>query len=680
MRLFAIAVALCTAIPAGAETVRVADAAALAQAAVRAAPGDTIVLANGVWRDQPLVVAVQGAAGRPVTVMAETPGGVVLSGRTGLTIGGSHSVVSGIVFRDARSAGPALVAVGDDTTGIVLREIVVERASRPDRRDGDVWLALGGRGSAVEASRFVGKANSGATISVTGQDARIVGNHFAGRPMLGMAGGETIRVAPSARGAVIDRNLIEDCDGGPATMLIAGDGAVVRGNLVLRSQGAIVVTGSGARVERNVVRGSGEAHSGGIVLSGAGGIVRDNYLERLAAPAIAVTAGGAGEIAHNSVIDSARIAVAGDGAVRFADNLIRTTLDPFRLAGAGGRVVYTGNRSSFDPPAAVDGGVVRDTRDFVASPTGLLRLPDGDAGTAVDLAPLDRATVGPRWHSLAPRPRGFGSGQLVEVPRGGDLGAAVKAAAAGDTLHLADATYRASASIVVDRPLTITGPARIETNTATLFQIVAGGSLKLDSLTINGIGAPRQPGNAIVRSPVSDGGTNYAVMLDNVTVGGLTAPAFDVIATTPGSFATRIDIRGSRFTNVSGAIVAAAATEPGYRAALVRIDDTRFVRVGRVADVARVGGDGFGPAVEITDNRIERAGTPSLRLAGVDTAVVAGNDVGAPSGIAITGHDLSATITVRCNRGAGAVSIVPPVATPRVAPDWRSAVPCDWPR
>jgi poly(beta-D-mannuronate) lyase len=64
------------------------------EAAARSArPGDTIMLADGVWRDFEIVFAGNGDPKRPITLTAQTPGMVILSGKSNLRIAGSHLVV-----------------------------------------------------------------------------------------------------------------------------------------------------------------------------------------------------------------------------------------------------------------------------------------------------------------------------------------------------------------------------------------------------------------------------------------------------------------------------------------------------------------------------------------------------------------------------------------------------------
>lgn len=66
----------------------VRDQAAYAAAVKRAAPGDRILLADGEWRDFQIVFSGEGTADKPITLAAQTPGKVIISGQSNLRIGG----------------------------------------------------------------------------------------------------------------------------------------------------------------------------------------------------------------------------------------------------------------------------------------------------------------------------------------------------------------------------------------------------------------------------------------------------------------------------------------------------------------------------------------------------------------------------------------------------------------
>ena len=60
-------------------------------------PGDTVVLANGEWRDFQIVFSGKGTAASPITLTAQTAGKVIITGQSNLRLAGEHLQVSGLV-------------------------------------------------------------------------------------------------------------------------------------------------------------------------------------------------------------------------------------------------------------------------------------------------------------------------------------------------------------------------------------------------------------------------------------------------------------------------------------------------------------------------------------------------------------------------------------------------------
>ncbi|WP_236546335.1 chondroitinase-B domain-containing protein [Stenotrophomonas sp. 364] len=73
-------------------------------------PGDTVILADGVWRDTDLLLRGTGKIGQPIKLTAQTPGKVILSGQSQLRLAGSYLEVSNLVFRDGWAPGSEVVS------------------------------------------------------------------------------------------------------------------------------------------------------------------------------------------------------------------------------------------------------------------------------------------------------------------------------------------------------------------------------------------------------------------------------------------------------------------------------------------------------------------------------------------------------------------------------------------
>lgn len=678
-RLAGIFLALCMlASAADAERILVRDQAAYRRAAESIRPGDTIVLANGNWHDFQILLDGRGTARQPITLTAETPGQVVLSGRSNLRLSGEHLVVSGLVFRDGHSPTDELIAFRRDSRRTAshsrLTEIVIDRFNQPDRRQEDIWVAIYGEDNRVDHSHFVGKGNAGVTLAVIrprGQPQpnrhRIDHNYFGPRPPLGANGGETIRIGTSEESlsdslSIVENNLFDRCDGEVEIVSIKSGGNIVRGNLFRESQGALVLRhGNGNLVERNVFLGNGRPNTGGIRIINRNQIVRDNYLEGLSgtgfASAITVMNGvpnsainryhqvSGAVIERNSVIASRRITLAAGADAersappvvsRFAGNLIagEDRADPFRAEGDIAGIAFADNvQSEVDAPV-VTRGIVRRAVSLTRARNGLL-YPDGATiGAPRDLAPISAAEVGVAWYPKESADRPATGQAAVEIPAGDGLAAAI--ASGGGLFRLAGGSHRVVAPIVIDRPIAIVAEddARILFDGPTLFRIEDGGRLRLAGLSISGAAAPRQPGNAVIRTSARPMIANYAIALERVAVAALDgAPEFDVIRTSPGTLADSIRIADSRFANVSGAVIA-ARTETGeqgyYNAERIEITNCDFDSVARVAGVLRGGRDEstFGPRFLLAGSRITRSGgadAPVIALSGVQQALIRGN-------------------------------------------------------
>lgn len=683
----------------------VRDPGAYAAAVKKAAPGDRILLADGEWRDFQIVFTGTGTADKPITLAAQTPGKVILTGQSNLRIGGEHLVVSGLVFRGGFSPTKELIAFRRDSKtmarNVRLTEIVVDNFTNPDRRAEDIWIAIYGTDNRIDHSWFAGKGNAGVTLAVIrpkGQPqanrARIDHNYFGPRPPLGSNGGETIRIGTSDESlsdskSVIERNWFEKCDGEVEIVSIKSGGNRIRGNMIVESQGAIVLRhGNGNLVERNIFLGKGKPSTGGIRVINRDQIVRDNYLEGVTGTsflsAIAVMNGvpnsainryhqvANARIERNSIIEAARITFgAGADAERSAPP-IDTRFERNLIVNADGMDIV---RSEGDMSGIAMAENVRQVVKLERAANGLLYPVDRtvDAGAPRDLVPLRRTEAGPAWYAKdAPA---ASAGRQIEAPaQAGALASAVASAAAGDTVRVMAGTHRVAAPIPVAHPLTVAGPreAVIESAVPTLFQLLPGGSITLRGVTLSGAPAPASAGNALVRAPQSVSTLNYRVTLDEVAVRDLIAPGFDVFAATPATFAEKVEVRGSSFTNVSGAVVAAAA-EAGskglYSAEQIEIAGNSFADVATIADVARLGTDEstFGPRFVMTGNGVTRGG--KVRLSGVQAVEIARNRFAAADGIEIANSVGAPVVRIADNRFAATPEPRVTKLYPQGAPD-----------
>ncbi len=266
------------------------------EAAAKASqPGDTILLRDGSWRDADVVFEANGAADRPITLRAQTPGQVILSGRSRLRIAGSHLVVAGLRFEGASSPGDLIAFRRDSKTfanHCRLTDCAVIRCDGPDRDASTRWVSLYGRENRVDHCRIEGKTGLGTTLVVwlvSGQPAghRIDHNHFSRRPPLGQNGGETIRVGDSttsmtAARVVVESNYFEECDGEAEIISNKSCENIYRNNTFVRCSGALTLRhGNDCTVDGNVFLGEKARGTGGVRVIGEGHRVVNNHFAQL---------------------------------------------------------------------------------------------------------------------------------------------------------------------------------------------------------------------------------------------------------------------------------------------------------------------------------------------------------------------------------------------------------------
>ena len=324
--------------------------------------GDVITLANGVWNDFEITFSGAGTKEQPITLTAEDPGKVILSGQSNLRIGGKYMVVSGLVFKDGFSPTGEIVSFRRSSTDLAshsrVTNVVIDRFSKPDRFEADLWVGMYGKHNRFDHNHVAGKSNKGVTFAVrlTTPESqqnfhRIDHNYFGPRQTLGSNGGETLRIgtshfADTNSNTTVENNYFDRTDGEVEIISSKSGKNILRGNVFFESSGTLTLRhGDGNLVEKNVFIGNGKDHTGGIRVINRDQIVRDNYMEGLRgdgfASALTIMNGVPNSpanryvevenatIENNSVVDSARITFgAGADAERSVACLLYTSPSP----------------------------------------------------------------------------------------------------------------------------------------------------------------------------------------------------------------------------------------------------------------------------------------------------------------------------------------------------------------
>ena len=261
-------------------------------------PGDTVVLADGVWRDFEIVFEAYGTKDDPITLTAETMGGVVISGRSNLRLAGEHLIVKGLVFKEGYTPTNTVLSFRRSKDKLAnhsrVTEVVIDHFNNPERHETDFWVMMYGKHNRFDHNYLAGKSNKGVTMAVrldspASQENhhRIDHNYFGYRPILGSNGGETLRIGTSAYSltdsyTLVEQNFFDQCNGEVEIVSSKAGRNRFVGNTFFESQGTLTLRhGNDNVIENNVFLGNDVAHTGGIRVINERQTVRNNYLAGL---------------------------------------------------------------------------------------------------------------------------------------------------------------------------------------------------------------------------------------------------------------------------------------------------------------------------------------------------------------------------------------------------------------
>lgn len=279
---------------ASADTTLVRNIEELSHANKTARPGDHVILRNGVWRDVELALTCKGSPDHPIVFKAETPGKVIVSGRSMLKIAGSYITVDGLHFTDGYAGKEPVISFrkGGDAVANHCRvtNTVINGFNNPSRLQENQWVALYGKNNRIDHCSFLEKRNLGVLLAVMLDDDRsrenfhvIEANYFGVRIPLASNGGEIIRVGLSEHcqfnsNTRILGNAFEHCDGEAEIISIKSGSNIVRGNHFKECQGSVVLRhGDDNTVENNVFEGNSKEGTGGVRVINKGQWVVNNY-------------------------------------------------------------------------------------------------------------------------------------------------------------------------------------------------------------------------------------------------------------------------------------------------------------------------------------------------------------------------------------------------------------------
>jgi poly(beta-D-mannuronate) lyase len=382
MRLTLFALAL--AIPALARDIPVADAAAFAAAAQTINAGDTLVLQDGTWADAQLKLHAEGTAAQPVTLKAQTPGKVIFTGTSRLSVGGTHIIVDGLWFQNPTA--DQVIELRKDSKHLATDCRITNCAVTNDTQLASAasaqFVSIYGARNRVDHCYIAGKTTQGTTMVVwLSNESKDQGkhqidhNHFGPRQKLGKNGGETIRLGDSktsmqTAACIVEHNLFEKCDGEAECISNKSCGNIYRHNTFKAVSGTLTLRhGNACTVENNTFIGDGAKGAGGVRIIGEDHTITANRFENLTGDnersALCIMLGIPDSV-PNGYFQVKRAKVTGNTFINCQHNILigmsgdkKATLPPLETE-ISGNTIQTNKGEAFEIKCAAEGVTMKD--------------------------------------------------------------------------------------------------------------------------------------------------------------------------------------------------------------------------------------------------------------------------------------------------------------------------------
>ena len=631
-------------------------------------PGDTVILANGTWSDVELELKGEGLPDNPITLRAEEPGKVIITGQSNLSFSGSHIVISGLVFKDGYTPTSEVISFRTSKEDLAnnsrVTNTVIDNFSNPERHDTDVFVAIYGKNNRFDHNSLLNKGNRGVTLAVrmnteaSRENGHVIEyNYFGPRQTLGSNGGETLRIGTSHysrefSNTVVQYNYFDRTSGELEIISSKSCGNEFRGNVFFESQGTLTMRhGHYTTVEGNYFLGNRVPNTGGIRIINENQTVRNNYLYGLTGyrfrGALVIMNGVPNGpmnrydpvidslMNNNIVIDSDHIQLcAGSDEERSApptgssmhNNIFmsKTNLAPFTIYDDISGISFEGNVLNEEADVPIDAGFSKVPYSVTENEHGL-HVPSRSLLDAIEFGevrlPVTKEETGAVFYPKTYSVVAFRSGNTHAVAAGTNtILAALANSRPGDTLVLENGgKYLMTKYAFIRHPVTIRAgsgnKALVRSEKASFFVIENGGALELENLWIDGAESPDQPGNNVISTSKYSMNRNYSLAVRDCKVTDLDVNhSFDFLKVYRNTFADSIDIIDTEMTNVTGSILSLDKETDDlgiYNVEYVTIKDSTFADIqGPVANIYRGGTDEstFGPIVVVNGSEFSNAG------------------------------------------------------------------------
>ncbi len=636
------------------------DAIVTLAAKVKSAkPGETIIVPNGTYANAQLVLVGKGAAGKPIVIKAETPGGVTFTGNSFLKIGGEYLDVSGFHFTDGFTRAEPVIEFRKANDNLAnncrVTNCVIDNFSKPDRFQTDSWIVFWGKRNRMDHCTIGDKLNGGTTLIVNLDDERsqqnfhsIDSNFFAGRQRLGSNGGEEIRVGVSrysltASNTSIAYNYFERVNGEVEIISIkSGDNHVFRNTFYECEGGVVLRHGSKNILESNVFIGNNKPFTGGIRVINPGHKIFNNLLVECAGErfrsAFGVLNGVPNSlinryyqvtdaaIHHNSFINCNKILFgAGKDAERtlaparvtFANNFISTLQSKlFEDANKDGGIRFNDNGYKGNILNAAPGFKVEKTN--IVNWNGL-NIPAPTSKNGANLASLVRMNAqntGASWYTVPVAEKRNATARLVKFSESKTLPSIISKAGDGDLIILesSDEPYQLDRELIINKKITIRSSDSVkkvefvnvnEKNLPAFIVIENGGDLVVSGIKFNGAYKSYGDVDAGITTTKKPMNQHYSLSVSNSEFCNYNEGSQSGIKASKSTMADRVLVQNCLFRNLSGTAIDFAAEKEDkgiYNVEKIEIKNSVFTNILGTAIVVYRGGNDestTGPSVLI---------------------------------------------------------------------------------
>lgn len=262
-----------------------------------AKPGDTILLANGIYKDEAVKFTSNGTKEEQVVFMAQDAGKVFFEGNSTLSFSGSYIIIDGFVWRNGGSGlnKQSVIEFKNGTDKLAghctLQNCMIDNYNNADKNIDNKWLSVYGQYNTVKNCLLKSKDNLGATFTVwlkEGVEAyhTIEYNYFLQRINGPNAdnGLESMRIGDSKTSmtnayCTIQFNRFEACDGEIEIISNKSFYNKYIGNTFYNCSGGLTLRhGNNCTVDGNFFFGGQKQLSCGIRIIGENHTITNNYL------------------------------------------------------------------------------------------------------------------------------------------------------------------------------------------------------------------------------------------------------------------------------------------------------------------------------------------------------------------------------------------------------------------